>query len=175
MVALLTAISVFAEATPLTLITFVLGGTMILIGLFYSYRPGAIMGVVAVAIGAASSIQLDSVLEVGTVLTAILGLLLPVFLLALQALGAEDEDVRVTSIKGRPTLHALLFGLACVVAAPVFVGLTSLILPTMTMRLGGTAETAILLIAAAAGSILLTRRTSARKTIGPRPETPEGQ
>ncbi len=147
---------------------------MIVLGSFYWYRPGAMMGVVVVAIGAASSIQLDSVLEVGTVLTAVLGLLLPLFLLALQALGAEQGDIRVTSIRSRPALQALLFGLACVMAVPAAVGLTSFVLPTMTMRLDVTAETAILLIAAAAGSILLTRRTSARKAIGQISEAPEG-
>jgi hypothetical protein len=168
---MLTAMSVFTRATPLTLIALVLGGVLVVLGSLYSYKPGATTGVVIVAIGAASSIQLDSLLEVSTMLTAILGLLVPLFLLALHALGGEQGDVRAMSNRSRPAITALSFCLGCVLFTPLAIGLMGLILPTMTIRLSGTAETAIVLLVLAVGSILLTRRTSARKTIGIAPES----
>jgi len=163
--------SVFAEATVLTLISLALGGIMIALGSLYAYRPGAIVGVIVVAIGAASSIQLDTVLEASAVLTAVLGLLLPLFVLALHALGAELGDLRVLPARSRHAAFALLFGVICVISAPLLTGMMSVILPTMAMRLGITAETAILLLVAAAGSVILTRRTSARRTIEPAQES----
>jgi hypothetical protein len=163
---MLTAMSVFTRATPLTLIALVLGGVLVVLGSLYSYKPGATTGVVIVAIGAASSIQLDSLLEVSTMLTAILGLLIPLFLLALHALGTEQGDVRTMSIKIKPAIAALSFCFACILITPLAIGLMGLILPTMTVRLSGTAETAIVLLALAVGSMLLTRRTSEKKTIG---------
>lgn len=163
---LLTAMSVFTEATSLTLLALVLGGVMVVFGSLYAYRAGALMGVVVVAVGAASSIQLDSVLDVSSVLTAALGLLIPVFLLTLHALGTERGDVRAMAIRARPAVLALLFGLACLMSAPVVSGLMGLVLPTMTVPLSGMAEMAIILVVAAAGTALLTMRTSARKTIG---------
>jgi hypothetical protein len=163
---LLTAISVFARATPLTLIALVLGGILIVLGSLYSYRPGAMIGLTIVAMNAASSIQLDSLLEISTMLTAILGLLIPLFLLALHALGTEQVDIRTMSVKSRPAIMALSFCLACILITPLTIGMMGLILPAMTVRLSGTAETAIVLLILAIGSILLTRRTSARKTIG---------
>lgn len=163
---LLTAMSVFTEATPLTLLALFLGGAMVTLSSLYAYRPGAVIGVVIVATGVASSIHLESVLEVRAVLTAFLGLLLPLFLLALHALSSEQGGGRGIPAFGRPAITALLFGVGCVMSAPVAVGFMSLVLPTMAVRLGGTAETAIMLLVATAGGIALTRRTSARKTIG---------
>jgi hypothetical protein len=171
---LLTAMSVFTKATPLTLIALFLGGAMVALGSLYSYRPGAVLGVVIVATGVASSIHLDSVLDVSAVLTAFLGLLLPLFLLALHALGSEQWGGRILPVRGRPAIIALLFCVVCVMSAPMAIGLMSTALPTMTLRLSGTAETAIMLLAATIGSILLTRRTSARRTIG-QPAEPEGE
>ncbi len=162
---LLTAISVFTRATPMTLIALVLGGVLVVLGSLYSYKPGAMMGVIIVAMNAASSIQLDSLLEISTILTAILGLLIPLFLLALHALGTEQADVRAMSIRSRPAMMALSFGFACVLSTPLAVGLMGLALPAITIRLSGTVETAIVLLVLTIGTTLLTRRTSAKKTI----------
>lgn len=169
-VMLLAAMSVFMEATILTLIALVLGGAMVVLGSIYSYRPGTVTGVVAVAAGAAASVNLETLLEVRTVLTALLGLMLPLFLLALYTLGT-GEDARTAPVKRRPALVALMFCLGCLLSAPLVVGLLSLVLPTMTTRLSGTAETAIVLLVAAVGSVLLTRHTSAKKTVGGTAET----
>lgn len=162
---LITEISVFAEATVLTLMALALGGIMVALGSLYAYRPGAVAGLLVVATGAASSIQLDSVLEVSAILTAVLGLLLPLFVLALHALGAGQGDLKTMSARSRPAAFALLFGVACVLSAPLLIGLMGLFVPTMTMRLGGIAETAVLLLVAATGSVVLTRRMSAKRTI----------
>lgn len=171
--ALLAAMSVFMHATLLILIALVLGGAMVVLGSLYLYRPGAMMGLVIVAMCAASSIDLDSILEVGKLLTAILGLLLPLFLLALRALKVEDEDSRILPISGRPALQALAFGLACVLSAPIVAGLTSVAVPATATQLSGVAETAMLLLAAAGGSMLLTRQARAKRTVGQATEATE--
>lgn len=163
---LLTAISVFTRATPLTLIALVLGGVLVVLGSLYSYKPGAMMGVIIVAMGAASSIQLDSLLEISTVLTAILGLLVPLFLLALYTLGTALGDLRFLSARGRSAFSALLFCFACVLSVPVVIGLMSVVTPTIATQLSVTAETATMLLATAAGGIYMTRRTHTKTTIG---------
>lgn len=168
---LLVAISVFTRATPLTLVALVLGGVLIVLGSLYLYRSGAMMGVMIVAMGAASSIELDSLVEISTVLTAILGLVVPLFLLALHALGAGQGDIRAMSVRSRPAITALSFCLACVLITPLTVGLMGLVVPTATIRLSVTAETAIVLLVLAAGSILLTWRTSEKRIIGTAPES----
>ncbi len=170
---LLTEISVFTEATPLTLIALFLGGVMIVLGSLYSYRQGAFLGVLIVATGAASSINLESVLEVGPLLTAILGLLLPTFLLALHALRTEQGGIGLMGVRGKAAMTVLLFGVLCVFSAPLIAGLAGTALPTLTIRLSAIAEIAIMLIVTTAGGILLTRRTSARRTIALASESAE--
>lgn len=170
---LLVDMSVFTEATPLTLIALFLGGLMIVLGTLYSYREGAFLGVLVVATAATASIKLDSVLEVGAALTAILGVLLPTFLLSVHALRTEPGSAGLTSIKGRPVVLVMIFGILCVFAAPLVFGSVSMILPTMTIRLGAIAEIAATLLVATAGAVVLTMRTSTRKRIGAA-EEPEG-
>jgi len=172
---LLAAISVFMRATPFTLIALVLGGALIVLGSLYSYRPGAMIGLIIVAMNAASSIQLDSLLEVSTVLTAILGLLVPLFLLALYTLGTEQGNLLPISVRGKPVVSMLLFCFACILSAPVVIGLMSLIIPTITTQLSVTAETATLLLTTSVGCIYMTRRTHAKTTIGQVVEPAEDQ
>jgi len=164
--AIVTEMSVFMEATVLTLMALALGAIMIALGSLYAYRPGAMIGLMAVAIGAAASIELDSVLEVSTVLTALLGLFLPLFVLAIHALGIEQSSLRTMSSRLRPTAFALLFGA---------VGLMGFALPTVSMRVSVTAEIAVILLVAVAGSLALTWQRAARRTIEPAKEPGQGE
>jgi len=173
--AIVTEMSVFMEATVLTLMALALGAIMIALGSLYAYRPGAMIGLMAVAIGAAASIELDSVLEVSTVLTALLGLFLPLFVLAIHALGIEQSSLRTMSSRLRPTAFALLFGAACVLSAPIVIGLMGFALPTVSMRVSVTAEIAVILLVAVAGSLALTWQRAARRTIEPAKEPGQGE
>lgn len=162
---LITDISVFSEVTMITMLSLVLGGIMILLGIFYAYRPSAFLGTLVVAIGGASSMQLASVLDVGAVLTAFIGLLLPVLLLTLHALGVESEEIGNMSMKARPALFALMFGGLCILSAPLVSASISIFMPTMAMRLSTISEVAIMLLATVAGTLYLTRRRPTKRII----------
>lgn len=162
---LIADISVFSVVTVMTLLTLILGGIMILLGIFYAYRWSAFLGTLVVAAGGASSMQLTSVLDVGAVLTAFIGLLLPVLLLTLHALGVESEEIGKMAMKTRPALFAILFGAVCILSAPLLSAGISIFMPTMAMRLSTTSEIAIMLLITAAGTLYLTRRAPTRRII----------
>jgi hypothetical protein len=162
---LIADISVFSEVTMITLLTLVLGGIMILLGIFFLYRPSALLGTLVVAVGGASSMQFTSILDVGTVLTAFIGLLLPVLLLSLHALGVESEEIGKMAMKSRPALTAVLFGAICILSAPLVSAGISIFMPTMSMRLSTMSEIAIMLLVTVAGVLYLTRHSPTRRTI----------
>ncbi len=162
---LIADISVFSEATMITLLALVLGGIMILLGIFYAYRPSALLGTLVIAIGGASSMELTSVLDVGSALTVFVGLLLPVLLLSLHALGVESEEMTKMAVATRPALLAITFGAACILSAPLASAAISIIMPTMAMRLSTTSEIAIMLLFTVVGTLYLTRRAPTKRII----------
>ena len=162
---LIADISVFSEVTLITLIALVLGGIMILLGIFYAYRPSAFLGTLVVAAGGASSMQLTSVLDVGEILTAFIGLLLPVLLLTLHSLGVESEEIGKMAMRSKPALFAILFGAVCILSAPLVSAGISIFMPTMSMRLSTMSEIAIMLLFTVVGTLYLTRRTPTKRII----------
>jgi len=162
---LIADISVFSEVTILTLLAFILGGIMILLGILYAYQPSAFLGTLVVAVGGASSMQLTSVLDVGAFLTAFIGLLLPVLLLALHSLGVESEEIGKMAMRTKPALFAILFGGVCILSAPLVSAGISIFIPTMSMRLSTMSEIAVMLLVTVVGTLYLTRRTSTNRII----------
>lgn len=162
---LIVVISVFSEITIITVLALILGGIMMLLGILNAHRPSAFLGTLVVAVGGTSSMRFTSLLDVGGILTAVAGLLLPVLLLSLHALGVESEDIKAMILRKRPAMLAILFGVLCVLSAPLATFGMSIFLPTVAMRIGTIGEISIMLVFTVAGVLFLTRHIPVRQNI----------
>jgi hypothetical protein len=162
---------VFSQHSILVILAQAIGAALILLGMFYNYRPSSLTGLLIVATASAAAIELPSLLEVGLIITAIVSLAIPTFALTWLALSAEEGESTDVLLLKKPATIALVFALACLFSAPIVVLVMSLLTPTMSTRITPTAEIAITLIATIVGTIVLTRRASAAERL---PGTQEG-
>jgi hypothetical protein len=154
-------LAVFSQHSVLVILAQTIGAALILLGMFYDYRPSSLTGLLIVATASAAAIELPSLLEVDLILTAIVSMAIPMFVLTWLALSAEEGETTDVLLLKRPATIALVFALVCLSSAPIMVLVMNLLAPTISMRITPTTEIAIILIATTAGSIVLTRRASA--------------
>jgi len=152
-------ILVFSTASPLTIFLAGIGAAMIAIGINYSFKPSSFIGLSMLAVTAALGMEIPSLTDISTLVVAIVGLLLPVFFLAMLALASEEPEHRMPIMR-RPLLLSLGFAMLCVWAVPIVSILVSLFAPTLSVRLTPMTEAAVVLLAAIAGGVLLTYRTA---------------
>lgn len=164
-------LAVFSQHSILVILAQAIGAALILLGMFYDYRPSSLTGLLIVATASAAAIELPSLLEVGQILTAIVSLAIPTFVLTWLALSAEEGESTDVLLLKRPATTALVFALVCLFSAPLVVLVMSLLAPTISTRITPTTEMAIILIATTVGTIVLTRRASAAARL---PGTQEG-
>jgi len=162
---------VFSQHSILIILAQAIGAALILLGIFYDYRPSSLTGMLIVATASAAAIELPSLLEVGQILTAIVSLAIPMFVLTWLALSAEEGESTDVLLLKKPATTALVFALVCLFSAPIVVLVMSLLAPTISTRITPTTEMAIILIATTVGTIVLTRRASAAARL---PVTQEG-
>ena len=164
-------LAVFSQHSILVILAQAIGAALILLGMFYDYRPSSLTGLLIVATASAAAIELPSLLEVSQILTAIVSLAIPTFVLTWLALSAEEGESTDVLLLKRPATTALTFALVCLFSAPIVVLIMSLLAPTISTRTTPTTEMAIMLIATTVGTIVLTRRASA---VAKLPGTQEG-
>ena len=164
-------LAVFSQHGILVILAHAIGAALILLGMFYAYRPSSLTGLLVVATASAAAIELPSLLEVGQILTAIVSLAIPTFVLTWLALSAEEGESTDVLLLKRPATTALVFALVCLFSAPIVVLAMSLLAPTVSTRITPTTEMAIMLMATTVGTIVLTRRASAAARL---PGTQEG-
>ncbi|MCX6658650.1 MAG: hypothetical protein NTY62_08225 [Euryarchaeota archaeon] len=164
-------LAIFSQHSILVILTQAIGAALVLLGMLYDYRPSSLTGLLIVATASAAAIELPSLLEVGQILTAIVSLAIPAFVLTWLALSAEEGESTDVLLLKRPATTALVFALVCLFSAPIVVLVMSLLAPTISTRITPTTEMAIILIATTVGTIVLTRRASAAATL---PATKEG-
>jgi len=155
---LVTDILVFSRATTLTIMGMVIGTAVVLLGLAYSYRVAAFVGMLVVATVAGASVEIPTLTELSSLLTAMLGLLLPIFALAWLALTAEEKQGREVTLMRRPLGIAIAFAILALWSAPLTILVMSLFAPNIALRLTVVTEAAIMLIAAIIGIVILTRK-----------------
>lgn len=164
-------LAVFSQHSILIVLAQAIGAALILLGMFYDYRPSSLTGLLVVATASAAAIDLPSLLEVGQILTAIVSLAIPTFVLTWLALSAEEGESTDVLLLKRPATTALVFALVCLFSAPIVVLVMSIFAPTMSTRITPITEMAIILIATTVGTILLTRGPPA---VAGLPRTQEG-
>jgi len=151
----------FSGVSLLKLAAMGVGMVMVLLGIAYSYRQPAAIGLLILSATAAASIELTTLLEIGKLLTAIVGLLVPVSILAWIALTSEEERRADEIILKRPIALASVYGLVCLLSIPIVVLIISLFNPGISMRTATMTEAAIVLITATLGGVVITMRSPA--------------
>jgi len=164
-------LAVFSQHSILVILAQAIGAALILVGIFYDYRPSSLTGLLIVATASAAAIELPSLLEVGQILTAIVSLAVPTFVLTWLALSAEEGESTDVLLLKKPATTAMVFAVVCLFSAPIVVLVMSLLAPTISARITPTTEIAIILIATTVGTIVLTRRASTAARL---PGTQEG-
>lgn len=158
-------LAVFSQHGILVILAQAIGAALILLGIFYDYRPSSLTGLLIVATASAAAIELPSLLEVGQILTAIASLAIPMFVLTWLALSAEEGESTDVLLLKRPATIALTFALICLFSAPVVILVMSLLAPTAATRTTPMTEIAIMLIVTVVGAIALTRRAPETATV----------
>jgi hypothetical protein len=161
---------IFSQHSLLIIVAQAMSTVLILLGLQFSYRPSSLLGLLLTATASASAIAIPSLLEVGEILTAILSMAIPMFVLTWLALSAEEGESTDVILLKRPAIVALAFAIICLFSAPIVILVMSMIVPTISMRASPLTEISIILIITIAGAIALTRRVPETATI---PETLE--
>lgn len=161
----------FANANPGTILTVAVGTLIMVMGMWYYYRQAAVAGMLLVSIGGASTIQIPTLLELSGLMTALLGLLVPVSVLAWLALSSEEVETANVLPGNRQMMLSALFGILCLWSVPLVTFMISLFVPGLSMRMTTVSEIAIVLLAAALVGTILTYRIGTEPR--PRPETSE--
>jgi len=157
-IAMVAEMLIFTRATGLTLIAMTVGTATTLMGMMYFYRQAAAIGILIISGAAAAAIEITSLTEVSTLLTATFGMVIPVIVLMLDALSAElDESTKIVVRRG-PVLRIVGFVAASMISVPLVAFLTSIVAPGVATRLPVLTEAAIILVVAIAALTALTWR-----------------
>jgi hypothetical protein len=157
-------ILVFSSATSLSIAFIGIGTAMILLGILYSYRLSSIVGFLIVSTVAANGADITSLTEIGPLMTALVGLLLPLFFLMWLALAAE-EDAHMAPLMRRPLAISLVYAFICLWCVPLLVLALGVFFPTVFARVSTMTEIALMLTVTITGGIALTYREATRTTI----------
>lgn len=149
---------VFARATGMTLVALAIGTATVFLGSVFSYRQASVMGLLVISGAAASAIEISTLTEIGAVITAGLGLVVPVIVLTLASLSSEGGEAGRVVIRRGPAFATAGYIVLCLLSVPVVALLISLFAPGISTNLPTMAEGAILLVITIAAGIALTWR-----------------
>ncbi len=152
---------IFSDMTMPGLIAMAVGTAIMLLGMTYSDRHVSVIGALVASGTAAASIDLVTLLEVRTLLTAAAGLLIPSALVAWLALTSEGAGRGDELATSKPFVLASAYGVLCLLSVPLVVLAISVFSHGISMSVTTMTEMAILLIAEIAGfMIIMTRDAS---------------
>ena len=150
------AMLAFSKTTFGTLIGVFAGDILVIAGLLNKYTPAAVFGLLVAAASTAASTDISTLTETSTLITAILGLFLPVIALAWLALSAEDEEIRVGR---RPSIVTSAYAVISLLSVPIAMAVGGTFFPAVTARMSTMTEIAIVLFVATIGAVVLTSGT----------------
>jgi hypothetical protein len=150
-------ILVFSRMSSYSLFVLAFGAFIMLLAFASYYRPAALFGLLIVAISATMSMEIDTLIETAPLMTALVGLLIPMTLLTLFALSSES-DGEDGYVQRRPALVGAAYTGCCLLSVPIVIAATGLVFPNMSLRFFGMTEISILLMFSAVLAIVLTSR-----------------
>jgi drug/metabolite transporter (DMT)-like permease len=99
----------------------------------------------------------ETLVEIGPIMTALIGLMLPLAGLVMFALSSEVE-IRSARRPRKPLLVSSAYGALCLLSVPIVVVALAAVFPSLTARFSGLAEAAIVLLFVSVGATILTAR-----------------
>jgi len=146
----------FSKANFGTLIGVLAGDILVIAGLLNKYMPAAVSGMLVATASTGASTDIYTLTETSTLMTAILGLFLPVIVLAWLALSAEDEEI---SVGRRPSLVTSAYAVISLLSVPIAMAVGGVFAPAISARISTMTEIAIVLFVATIGAVILTSGT----------------
>lgn len=156
---------IFANATPAVVIAVAVGAMMMFMGMGLHYRPAAVTGMFIATLGAASAIDLTTLTLLGNLVTAMIGLLLPIAIITWIVLSSEESEDLPVDIATRQTLTAAAFGLGCLWSVPLVVMIIGLVHTGASLSITTTSEISIILITMTAAGVGLTFGAGGKRPI----------
>jgi hypothetical protein len=156
------------------------GTLLVALGVTISFRAAAVFGFMTLAIGSGMAVEVESFTEVSSLTSAVLGILVPVYILAWVALSSEIEEPVEIDVKSRSTVITVVFTVLCTFSVPIVALLVGFIAPQISTHITLITEAAIMLLAIAISVVILTAknpRTTASELpeIEPVPEQAQSQ
>ncbi|OGS43207.1 MAG: hypothetical protein A3K76_05670 [Euryarchaeota archaeon RBG_13_57_23] len=152
------------QMSALAILAISVGALLLVVGLWISYRPASVFGFMTLAIGSGIAVNFSSLTEFSTLMSAFLGILVPVYIAGWVALSSEIEGPIEISVRNRSTLITIVYTVICGFSVPIALSLIGLMAPNMSTHVSMITEAAIMLLVIAIAVILLTGRTPRART-----------
>jgi hypothetical protein len=146
----------FSKANFESLIGVLAGDILVIAGLLNKYTPAAVLGMLVAAAMTGASSVISTLTGTDTLITAILGLFLPVIVLTWLALSANDDEIRVGR---RPTIVTSAYALISLLSVPIAMVVGGAFVSAVSARISTMTEIAIVLFVATIGAVVLTSGT----------------
>jgi hypothetical protein len=154
-------LALFSNMTVFGLIAYVIGALGLALGILYSYKPSAIVGLLLTGVAGAASMEFTSLLDTGPLFAAIVGLMIPMFVITWIALSLHEESSRETWPARKTVSVSVLYAGLVLVSTPLISLLLSLFVPSVTTRFTTVTEAAILFVVLTVSAVILTGGMSA--------------
>ena len=164
------AILTLGQMSAVGILAISVGTFLLLLGLWISYRPAAVFGFMTLAVGSGLAVDFDSVTDVSTLMSAAVGILIPVYITGWVALSSEIDGPVNVSIFNRPTLLTIGYTMACVFSVPVASLVIGVLTPAMATHVNVVTEAALMLLVIAILVVALTSRNPRAVLQEPAPE-----
>ena len=152
----ITDIFIFSSMRAEILILLIVGSILAFISLFTKYRIASLGGLVLLGAGIATSIEVETLLEVRMILTAVFGIFLPLFLIGMVTLSTSGEKEAI-KLKGRRHQYLLIaFVVVSLLSIPMAAIILQILFPTVSLQLSTLIEIAIVMTVATVGIVILT-------------------
>jgi len=158
-------ILMFSEMNAGTLLATLVGAALVMLGIASYYRPASMAGLMIAAGSAAVSNDPGSLTVLASWLNAVLGLLVPIYVLTWVSLNSGSEESSEIVFRSKASAYTVMFILACILSVPIAALVMGFVSPRFSVTVSVLTEVAIMLTVATAGLILLTSQRPQKGTI----------
>lgn len=159
------------EMSALAILAISVGALLLVVGLWVSYRPASVFGFMTLAIGSGIAVDFSSLNESTTLLSAIVGILIPVYITGWVALCSEIEGSVEVNMRSRSTLITVAYTVVCAFSVPIASLVIGLTAPNISAHITMITQAAIMLLVIAVAVVLLTSRAPRTRVEG----NPQGE
>lgn len=159
MIAAIASLMMFSRIGTGTLLGMIVAAALIFLGIVSYSRPASVIGLLIVCGSAAASLNQQSLTVVGNILNTVIGLLVPIYVLAWIALTSEGEPGPI-GIMRKPAVLTAIYAVACLLSVGLVAVVLGVLTPAVSIGMPALMEIAIVLLAATLGIILLTSRNT---------------